>query len=96
VALQQAPANSYGIIDSVSESDRIKRLRGLVAVRNKASADIDALLAELLRDGEYVEDLAAALGESREKVRQFRMAHGIPDTRDIRREKGKPRRRPRA
>lgn len=79
----------------MSESDGIKRLRELVAIRNKASADVDAHLAELLREGEYVENLAAALDESREKVRRFRKEHGIPDARDIRREKGEPRRRPR-
>jgi hypothetical protein len=80
----------------VSESDGIKRLRELVAIRNQASADVDKLLAELLRDGEYVDNLADALDESREKVRRFRKEHGIPDARDIRREKGEPRRRPRA
>ena len=87
-------ANSYGIIGSVSESEGIKRLRELVATRRQASTEIDATLEELLRAGEYVEDIASALGESREKVRQFRIAHGIPDARDIRREKGTPRRRP--
>lgn len=80
----------------MSESDGIRRLRELVAIRNQASADVDKLLAELLQDGEYIENLAAALDESREKVRRFRIEHGIPDARDIRREKGEPRRRPRA
>lgn len=80
----------------MSESEGIKRLRELVAIRNKASADVDTCLAELLGEGEYVENLAAALDESREKVRRFRIEHGIPDARDIRREKGEPRRRQRA
>jgi len=79
----------------VSESDGIKRLRELVAIRNKASADVDECLAGLLRDGEYVENLAAALDESREKVRRFRKEHDIPDAREIRAAKGEPRRRPR-
>jgi len=78
----------------MSESEGIKRLREMVAARKQATAEIDALLVELLGDGEYVEDVADALGESREKVRQFRIAHDIPDARDIRRDKGKPRRRP--
>jgi hypothetical protein len=80
----------------MSESEGIRRLRELVAVRNKASEDVEELLVELLGNGEYVENLADALGESREKVRRFRIAHGIPDARDIRREKGEPRRRPSA
>lgn len=78
----------------MSESEGIGRLRELVAARKQTSAEIDELLAELLRGGEYVENLAAALGESREKVRRFRIEHGIPDARDIRRAKGNPRRRP--
>ena len=89
-------ANSCGIIEAVSESDGIRRLRELVTLRKKTSAEIDELLAELLRDGEYVENLAAALDESREKVRRFRKERGIPDARDIRRGKGEPRRRPAA
>ena len=87
-------ANSCGIIEGMSESEGIKRLRELVAARKQASAEVDALLVELLGDGEYIEDIAGALGESREKVRRFRIEHGIPDARDIRREKGSPRRRP--
>jgi hypothetical protein len=95
MALQQDSANSCGIIDSVSESDGIKRLRELVAIRNKASADVDAFLAGLLREGEYVESLAAAMEVSRETIRRFRDDRGIPDTREIRAAKGEPRRRPR-
>lgn len=89
-------ANSCGIIGRVNESEGIRRLQELVATRKQLSAKIDALLEELLRDGEYVEDVAAALGESREKVRNFRKARDIPDARDIRREKGTPLRRPAA
>lgn len=69
-------------------------LRQLVLEKADLDAEINATLEELLRAGEYVEDIANALGESREKVRQFRKAHGISDARDIRREKGTPRRRP--
>lgn len=96
MAEQWDSANLYGIINAVSESDGIKRLRELVAIRDRASADVDECLAELLRDGEYVENLADALEESREKVRQFRIARGIPDAREIRAAKGKPLRRPAA
>ncbi|HMH92540.1 MAG TPA: hypothetical protein VK586_15820 [Streptosporangiaceae bacterium] len=80
----------------MTESEGIRRLRNLVATQKQAAAAVDSALEELLRAGEYVEDIAAALGESREKVRRFRVEHGIPDARDIRREKGEPRRRPSA
>lgn len=82
-----------GIIGCVSESTGIRDLRQLVSDRRELDAKIDEKTAELLREGEFVEDVAAALGESREKVRRFRNERNIPDTRDIRREKGLPPRR---
>jgi hypothetical protein len=86
-------ANSCGIIEAMSESDGIKRLRQLAARRRKISTEIDEATEALLRDGEYVADIADALGESRETVRRFRNERGIPDAREIRRAKGAPLRR---
>jgi hypothetical protein len=77
----------------MADSPGIKRLRQLVAERKQLSGEIDDVVAELLRDGEFVEDIADALGESREKVRRVRVALGIPDAREIRRAKGSPARR---
>jgi hypothetical protein len=81
------------MIPGMADSPGIKRLRQLVARRKQASEQVDAAVAELLRDGEFVEDIADALGESREKVRRVRVALGIPDAREIRRAKGSPARR---
>jgi hypothetical protein len=75
------------------ESDGIKRLRQLASKRDRLDADIDALTDDLLREGEFVEDIAAALSTSREKVRRFRKDRNIPDAREIRRAKGAPGRR---
>lgn len=80
----------------MSESDGITRLRRLAATRRKISAEIDETLEALLRDGEFVEDIADALGESRETVRRFRKGRDIPDAREIRRGKGTAARRLRA
>jgi hypothetical protein len=43
---------------------------------------------QALCDGEFVENAAGALGVSRETVRRFRDARGIPDAREIRRANG--------
>jgi hypothetical protein len=91
---QQAVANLCGIIERVTESDGIRKLRQLAARRRKISAEIDEVTEALLRDGEFVEDIAGALGESRETVRRFRNERGIPDAREVRRAKGAPLRRP--
>lgn len=82
------------MIADVTDSAGLKELRGLVAQRKELDAQIDDATDKLLRDGEFVEDVADALGKSREKVRRFRRDHGIPDARDIRRAKGLPERRP--
>lgn len=83
------------MISCMTESAGTGRLRQLVAERKRVSDDIDAEVIRLLRDGEFVEDIAGALGESREKVRRVRKAQGIPDAREIRRVKGAaPRRSP--
>jgi hypothetical protein len=47
----------------------------------------------LLREGEFVNDVADALGVSRETIRRFRDARDIPDAREIRRAAGAPARR---
>jgi hypothetical protein len=91
--MQEELANSSGMILGMPDSPGIARLRQLVTRRNKVVAEIDQAVADLLRDGEYVEDIADALSESREKVRQARKRLGLPDAREIRREKGLPLRR---
>ncbi len=47
----------------------------------------------LLREGEFVNDVADALAVSRETIRRFRDARDIPDYREIRRAAGAPARR---
>ena len=47
----------------------------------------------MLRDGEFIEDIATALSVSRETIRRFRDEREIPDAREIRRAKGAPARR---
>jgi hypothetical protein len=86
--MQQELANLCGIIDGVADSDAIKRLRQLAAKRKRLEGEIDAATEQALRDGEFVEDIADALGASREKVRRFRVAHEIADPRETRRAKG--------
>lgn len=81
------------MILAMADSPGIKHLRQLVARKKQVGEQIDAAVADLLRDGEFVEDIADALGESREKVRRVRVALGIPDAREIRRAKGSPARR---
>lgn len=78
----------------VPDTPAIARLRQLATRRKKLEGEIDAATEEALRDGEYVEDIAAALDVSRETVRRFRKDRDIPDARDIRAAKGAPRRRP--
>jgi len=80
----------------MTDTPGIQRLRRLVAKQNAATAAVDEVVAECLREGEFVEDIADALGRPREKVRRIRVALGLPDTREIRREKGLPLRRPEA
>jgi len=72
----------------MGESDGLRRLRLLAARRRRINDQIDALLAELLSAGEFIEDIATALDESRENVRRFRIKRGIPDAREIRRAQG--------
>lgn len=72
----------------MAESDGIRKLRQLASRRRKLSAEIGEQTETLLRDGEFVNDIADALGESRETVRRFRKERGIPDARGIRRAKG--------
>lgn len=81
-------ANLCGIIACMTESDGIRKLHELAARRREISAEIDDVTEALLRDGEFVESIAAALGESRETVRRFRKERDIPDAREIRRAKG--------
>jgi hypothetical protein len=92
-------ANSCGIISGVTDSEGIKKLRQLAAKRKKTiaalDAEIDELTEQLLRDGEYVESIAAARDVSRETIRRFRKEREIPDARATRSAKGEPRRRPR-
>jgi hypothetical protein len=80
----------------VTASTGLDQLRRLVATRRQVDADIAAVEEALLRDGEYVENIAAALEVSREKVRRFRDGRGIPDTRETRRARNAPARRPAA
>lgn len=86
-------ANLCGMILPMADSPGIKNLRRLVAKRDRAASEVDAAVASLLREGEFVEDIAGALDESREKVRRVRKELGIPDAREIRRAKGLPARR---
>jgi len=72
----------------MGESDGLRRLRLLAARRRRINEQIDALLAELLSAGEFIEDIATALDESRENVRRFRIKRGIADAREIRRARG--------
>jgi hypothetical protein len=78
----------------MTESDGIRKLRQLAARRREISAEIDQATEALLREGEFVNDIADALGESRETVRRFRKERDIPDAREIRRTKGAASRRP--
>lgn len=75
----------------MTDSDGIRRLRQLATRRNKLSAEIDDATEAALRDGEFVGEVADALGVSRETIRRFRESKGIPDARDIRAQKGEPR-----
>jgi hypothetical protein len=77
----------------VTDSPGIQNLRQLVTRRRRLNADIDAATEAVLRDGEFVDDVADVLGISRETLRHFRDDHGIPDAREIRRAKGLPPRR---
>jgi len=82
-----------GMIMCMVESDGIKHLRLMARRRKRLDADINAATESLLRDGEFIEDVALALDVSRETVRRFRDEHDIPDAREIRRAKGLPSRR---
>lgn len=93
--MQQETANQCGKIQPMPESPGITHLRQLVGRRKKIDAEIDGVVADLLRGGEYVEDIADALEESREKLRRLRKALRIPDARQIRKERGMPMRRTR-
>jgi hypothetical protein len=86
-------ANIYGMIVCMTGSSGLEQLRRLAAARRQLDEQIDTLTESLLRDGEFVEDIAGAQGVSREKIRRFRKDHDIPDTREIRRSKGAPARR---
>jgi hypothetical protein len=81
-------AKFCGIIERVPDSEGIKKLRQLAARRGKLDAEIDEATEAVLRDGEFVADVADALGITRETVRRFRDKHGIPDAREIRKAKG--------
>lgn len=83
------------MITLVPDSPGIVRLRQLVKRRGRLETEISETVGALLRDGEYIEDIADALGESREKVRRIRVELGIRDAREIRRERGLPLRRAR-
>lgn len=72
----------------MADSEGIKRLRALAGRRKRLNTEIDEATEALLRDGEFVTDVADALGVSRETVRRFRDEHGIPDAREIRAAKG--------
>ena len=72
----------------MADSDGVKRLRQLAARRRKLTEEIDEATETLLRDGEFVQDVADALGVSRETIRRFRDERGIPDAREIRQAKG--------
>lgn len=71
----------------------LEQLRCLATTRRQLDAQIDTLTESLLREGEFVEDIADAQEVSREKIRRFRKDHDIPDAREIRRAKGLPTRR---
>jgi len=59
------------------------------AVRDSRSTSARTAKTEaLLRDGEFVADIADALGVSRETIRRFRDERGIADAREIRQAKG--------
>ena len=75
------------------DSDGIKHLQQLAARRKRLDGEIDAATESLLRDGEFIDAIAATLGVSRETVRRFRDDRSIPDAREIRRAKGAPARR---
>jgi hypothetical protein len=88
---------------SVPDTPAIGRLRQLaarqkqLAVQQKqVDGEINAETEEALRNGEFMEDIADALGVSREKIRRFRISKGIPDPRETRRAMGAPARRPSA
>lgn len=77
----------------VSGGSKLEELRRLAATRRQLDAQIDALTESLLRDGEFVEDIADTQGVSREKIRRFRKDRDIHDTREVRRVKRAPARR---
>jgi hypothetical protein len=77
----------------VASNPALDRLRQLVARRKQLTAEIDQTTEAVLREGAFVNDVADALGESRETVRRFRKDRGIPDAREIRRAMGGPARR---
>jgi hypothetical protein len=93
VAWQYLLANPCGIIFRMADSEGIQRLRRLAARKRRLDAEIDEATEALLREGEFVEDVAGALGVSRETIRRFRDARDIPDAREIRRAMGSPARR---
>lgn len=72
----------------VSESPGVQRLRQLVGRRKRLDSRIGYVTERLLREGEFVGDIAGALGVSREKIRRLRKELCIPDAREIRRAKG--------
>ena len=76
------------MILGMAESEGLKKLRLIAARRVKLSTEIDDATEQLLREGEFVADVADALGVSRETIRRFRDEHQIPDAREIRKEKG--------
>jgi hypothetical protein len=76
------------MISGMAESEGLKKLRLLAARRVELSTEIDDATEALLREGEFVADVADALGVSRETIRRFRDEHHIPDAREIRKEKG--------
>jgi hypothetical protein len=77
-------------VTDTTDSEGIRKLRQMVARREKLSAEIDDQTEQLLRDGEFVENVAGALGVSRETVRRFRDKRDIPDPRETRRATGAP------
>jgi DNA invertase Pin-like site-specific DNA recombinase len=86
-------ANLCGIIFGMVESEGLTHLRQLAARKRRLDTEIDEQVEALLREGEFVNDIADALGVSRETVRRFRDARGIPDARETRRAMGAPARR---
>ena len=89
-------ANPCGIILGMVDSEGLKRLRQLAARKRRLDTEIDEATESLLRKGEFVNDVADALGVSRETIRRFRDTRDIPDAREIRRTLGSPTRRPTA